>query len=211
VLVVNTEADAEFAGFTEHGRTSRYRVQELAGIAHIPSSIFDLRQVGQPEQNPVSAGPVFRAAHTNLLRWMNGGPAPENRYLALQHIPPTDLGGFPDIPAVRDADGNALGGIRLPHMPSHSQGRPAGAPLGAYTGLDLEDPNGLYFLTGTFRPFSQQRLNELYPTPQVYLNRVRRAANRLFAERHRLRSDRDASIEAAKQRQPASPHLVTTP
>jgi hypothetical protein len=67
VLIVNTEADVEFAGFTERGRTAGYRVQELAGIAHIPSSIFDFRQSGQPEQNPVSASPAFRAAHRNLL------------------------------------------------------------------------------------------------------------------------------------------------
>lgn len=205
VLVVNTEADAEFAGFTERGHTRHYRVQELAGIAHIPSSIFDLRQVGQPEQNPVSAGPAFRAAHTNLLRWMKGARAPESRYLRLQDTPPTDLAGFPYIPARRDADGNALGGIRLPHMPSRKHGRPAGAPLGTYTGLDLQDPNGLHFLAGTFHPFSQARLNDLYPRHAVYVDRVRRAANRLLAERHILRSDRDAYIESAKRDRPGSP------
>jgi hypothetical protein len=199
VLVVNTEADAEFAGFTERGRTAGYRVQELAGIAHIPSSIFDLRHAGQPEQNPVSAGPAFRGAHTNLLRWLNGGYAPESRYLRLQNVPPTDLGGFPYKPALRDTDGNALGGIRLPHMPSRSHRRPAGAPLGTYTGLDLHDPNGLHFLAGTFDPFSQARLNDLYPTRRVYIDRVTRAANRLLAERHILRSDRDAYISSARR------------
>jgi hypothetical protein len=88
-------------------------------------------------------------------------------------------------------------------MPSRSHGKPAGAPLGAYTGLDLDplEP-GLFLLAGTFRPFSQARLSELYPTREVYVHRVRRAANRLLAERHILRSDRDAYIEAAKDASP---------
>jgi hypothetical protein len=61
--------------------------------------------------------------------------------MELQHVPPVDLGGFPYVPVARDADGNAIGGIRLPHMPSRRHGRPAGAPLGSYTGLDLNTPN----------------------------------------------------------------------
>ena len=197
VLVVNTEADAEFAGFAERGRTHDYRVQELAGIAHIPSSIFDWRQRGKPDQNPVSSGPALRAAHRNLLRWIEGCPAPDSRFIELQDVPPVDLAGFPYVPARRDADGNALGGIRLPHMPSRSHGRPAGAPLGAYTGLDLETPNPFFFLAGTFRPFSPARLAERYPTRRAYVERVRRAADRLLAEDHILRSDRDAYVEAA--------------
>ncbi len=200
VLVLNTEADVEFAGFTERGRTAGYRVQELAGIAHIPSSVSDFRQSGQPEQNPVSASPAFRAAHQNLLLWMRGGPAPPSRYLALQDVPPADFGGFPFVPALRDYDGNAVGGIRLPHMPSWWRGEPAGAPLGVYTGLDLADPDPFNFLAGTFRPFSQARLDRLYPRRRVYVDRVTRAADRLLAERHILPADRKAYIEAARRR-----------
>ena len=210
VLVVNTEADVEFAGFSERGRTAGYRVQELAGIAHIPSSIFDWRHL-KPDQNPVSGSPAFRAAHTNLLRWLQGGRPPENRYLALEPVAPVDVGGFPFVPALRDGDGNAVGGIRLPHMSSNWHGKPAGAPLGAYTGLDFSTPDPFFFLAGTFRPFSQERLNELYPTRGVYVHRIRRAANRLLASRHILRSDRDAYVEAAKQDAPASPRGVATP
>lgn len=210
VLVVNTEADVEFAGFSERGRTAGYRVQELAGIAHIPSSIFDWRHL-KPDQNPVSGSPAFRAAHTNLLRWLKGGRPPENRYLALEPVAPVDVGGFPFVPAQRDADGNAVGGIRLPHMPSSWHGKPAGAPLGAYTGLDFSTLDSFFFLAGTFRPFTQARLNELYPTRAVYVHRVKRAANRLLAERQILRADRDAYIEAAKHDGPAAPQGVAIP
>jgi hypothetical protein len=96
-------------------------------------------------------------------------------------------------------------------MPSRAHGRPAGAPLGTYTGLDLQDPNGLHFLAGTFRPFSQARLNDLYPRHAVYVDRVRRAANRLLAERHILRSDRDAYIESARRDGPGSPGGAESP
>jgi hypothetical protein len=202
VLVVNTEADVEFAGFAERGRTHDYRVLELAGVAHIPPTIFDWRQRGKPDQNPVSGSPAFRAAHANLVRWIHGCPPPESRYLELQDVPPVDLAGFPYVPSLRDADGNAIGGVRLPHMPSRWHGRPAGAPLGAYTGLDLETPNPFFFLAGTFRPFPEARVNELYPTATVYADRVRRAADRLLAERHILPSDRHAYIEAAQQERP---------
>jgi hypothetical protein len=204
VLVVNTETDVEFAGFAERGRTRDYRVLELAGVAHIPPSIFDWRERGKPDQNPVSGGPAFRAAHANLVRWILGCAPPESRYLELQDVPPVDLGGFPYIPSRRDADGNAIGGVRLPHLPSRWHGMPAGAPLGAYTGVDLETPNAFFFLAGTFRPFSEARLKELYPTRAVYVDRVRRAADRLLAERQILPSDRDAYIEDARLRNPVA-------
>jgi Alpha/beta hydrolase domain len=199
VLVVNTETDVEFAGFAERGRTSDYRVQELAGVAHIPPSIFDWR-ADKPDQNPVSGNPAFRAAHTNLLRWIEGWSRPPSRFLELQDVPPVDVGGFPYVPVARDADGNAIGGIRLPHMTSRWRGRPAGAPLGSYTGVDLNTLNPFFFLAGTFTPFSPARLAELYPTREVYVDRVRRAADRLLAERHILRSDRDAYVAAAEHR-----------
>jgi hypothetical protein len=197
VLVVNTESDVEFAGFAERGRTADYRVKELAGVAHIPPSIFDWRQRGKPDQNPVSGSPAFRAAHTSLLRWIRGCPAPASRYIALADVPPVDLGGFPYVPAQRDAEGNAIGGIRLPHMRSRWHGRPAGAPLGAYTGLDLETTNPFFFLAGTFSPFSPQRLAQLYPTHEVYVTRVRRAVERLVAHGDILPSDGRAYVDAA--------------
>jgi hypothetical protein len=87
-------------------------------------------------------------------------------------------------------------------MPSRWHGRAAGAPLGSYSGLDLDTPNPFFFLAGTFQPFSRARLTELYPTRKVYVDRIRRAANRLLAERHILRSDRDAYVHAAKHYDP---------
>jgi Alpha/beta hydrolase domain len=64
------------------------------------------------------------------------------------------------------------------------------------------------FPAGSFDPFSRTRLTELYPTRKVYVDRIRRAANRLLAERHILPSDRNAYIEAAEDDgRVSSPHV----
>lgn len=199
VLVVNTQADAELAGFLERGRSAGYRVLELAGVTHIPVPIFDFRSLGNPDQNPVSSSPALRAAHHNVLRWIKGTPPPEATYITLQDVEPVDIGGFPYVPSAHDSDGNAIGGVRLPHMTSVSDGKPAGAPLGTYEGLNFNTDSPFLFLSGTFFPFSQARLNELYPTHRVYVDRVRRAADRLLQQRLILKSDRDEYVRATER------------
>ena len=199
MLTVNSQADVEFAGFLGRGQTSDYRVLELAGTSHIPVPLFDFRELGNPNQNPISTSPALRAAHANLLRWINGTPPPKAPYITLQNVEPVDFGGFPYIPSAHDSDGNAIGGVRLPHMTSVVHGKPAGAPLGTYEGLNFNTDNPFLFLSGTFFPFSQARLNELYPTHRVYVHRVRRAADQLLQERLILKSDRDEYVRAAQR------------
>jgi hypothetical protein len=76
-------------------------------------------------------------------------------------------------------------------------GRPAGAPLGTYTGIDPagEPPYGVF--GGTFRPFTDHELGERYPDPREYVDRVTRAADRLLAEGYIVEADRDAYVRAA--------------
>jgi hypothetical protein len=112
-------------------------------------------------------------------------------------VEPVDVGGFPYVPSVHDSDGNALGGLRLPHMTSGGHGRPTGAPLGTYEGLNVNTDDPFLFISGTFFPFSPARLNELYPAHEVYVERVTRAADRLLRSRHLLQADRDAYVSAA--------------
>jgi hypothetical protein len=201
VIVVNTEADTELAGFTERGQTRDYRVMELAGVAHISAALADFRGLGKPDQNPVSASPPMRAAHRNLKRWIEGTRPPASRYIRLQDVAPVDFDGFPYLPSVRDGDGNALGGVRLPHMTTRAHGRAAGAPLGTYLGLDLSSDNLYLYLSGVFTPFPPTRLAELYPSHAAYVDRVTRAADRLLKRRHILRPDRNAYVRAAEQAQ----------
>ena len=84
-------------------------------------------------------------------------------------------------------------------MTSVVHGKPAGAPLGTYEGLNFNTDNPFLIASGTFFPFSQARLNELYPTHRAYVHRVRRAADQLLQERLILNSDRGEYVRAAKR------------
>ena len=99
----------------------------------------------------------------------------------------------------RDADGNAKGGVRLPHMAlAFENGKQVGAPLGAYSGNEPKLTEGFGFLSGTFDPFSKEELAKRYPTKEVYVEKVSKSAAALLAERFVLQEDHDAYIKAAK-------------
>jgi hypothetical protein len=200
VIAVNPETDAGWNGFNARGETGDYRVIEVAGVSHLPATAVDFRGLGAPRQNPVNALPVFRAALTNLQHWLRGTDPPPSVYITLQEGPAEGLEGLPLKEAVRDVDGNALGGVRLPHLPSAlGDGKTAGAPLGTYTGLDLDfrDGNRYFLRGGSFTPFSEDRLRALYPNHDAYVSAVSLAAKDLVAKRYMLQEDADAYVEAA--------------
>jgi hypothetical protein len=120
-----------------------YRHYELAGVAHIPTPVLPLDALGATRQNPADLAPAQRAVIANLVAWIrHGDEPPPSKFIAGSLLP--DGSFAPE----RDADGNALGGLRLPHMPSvlcaddarHDAAdcRAAGAPLGTYTGLETQ-------------------------------------------------------------------------
>jgi hypothetical protein len=84
--------------------------------------------------------------------------------------------------------------------------RPAGAPLGTYTGLETDNvpvpPNtNLYVMWGgTFEPFSPEGLKERYGTRSHYVQLVRRAAQELRQQGYILLEDYRRYVrEAAHQ------------
>ena len=108
------------------------------------------------------------------------------------------------VPQV-DADGNDLGGVRLPEV---------AAPLGTYTGWNvqlpqLRDLHYLAGLVGSFEPFprtkadrersgdARQSIAERYRSRQDYLNEVERAARDLVKQRLMLASDVPAVLQRA--------------
>jgi Alpha/beta hydrolase domain len=187
VIAVNPETDAGWNGFNARGGTADYRAIEVSGVSHIPVTAVDFRGVGVPRQNPVDALPVFRAALTNLQRWLRGTDPPPSVYITLREGPVGNLEGLPLKEAVRDADGNALGGVRLPHLPTALEdGKTAGAPLGTYNGLDLDfrDGNRYFLRSGLFVPFSEDRLRALYPNHDTYVSAVSLAARDLVVKRY---------------------------
>jgi hypothetical protein len=192
LIVVNTETDVEWTGFVERGETDDYRVVEIAGASHIPTLAADFRQHGLPEQNPADPYPVFRATMTNLQQWVLGTEPPPSIYIELAEGEPESLMDTPLRHAARDRDGNALGGVRLPHM---------AAPLGTYEGLDYDfkESNVFFLLSGVYKPFSQEELAARYTDHDAYVGTVSAAVNALVAQRYMLEEDALALIETAKR------------
>ncbi|MBO1080909.1 alpha/beta hydrolase domain-containing protein [Roseomonas haemaphysalidis] len=135
----------------------------------------------------------------------------QGRYVRAQHIVPgTPLpearGGYPLLLPRAGADGNAIAGIRLPAL---------AVPRATYTGWNaLPDgaggTQGLCTQQGATLPLAATRaerdaahdprpsLEELYPTPDAYVEAVRAASARLVDERLLLPADAERSIAAAR-------------
>jgi hypothetical protein len=195
VSVFSAESDAQRGGFLERAETADYRVIEIAGVAHIPKPIVPFGALA-PNQNPMLLGPAARAALHNLIAWSEGIEPPSSDYIALE-AQEFLIAGVPFRYAVRDADGNALGGIRLPHMTATGSSGEIGAPLGTYLGIDFAQPNGTVAFGGLFIPFDSTKLNSLYPSHGTYVQRVAKAAHRLVERREILKEDAKAYIEEA--------------
>ena len=204
-IAIETESDIGtqpgrglFGGYLARHQTPSYRQYELAGVAHIPPDIIDMRLAGATRQNPVSFRPVFKAMLRNLVEWNVSGTAPpDSRYIEGS----VDREG--SFQFATDADGNVKAGLRLPHMPTVlGSGERVGAPLGVYRGLDpdfLKAFNLFAWIGGTFAPFSAQELAARYPSHEDYVQLVSKAAASLLADRFILQEDYDAYIQAAKR------------
>jgi hypothetical protein len=145
-------------GFADDGLQP---IEQLARAWQPPQDLF-----GQRLDHPVNAGPqhwVVDAAVRALDRWVRDGdaarpPAAPRLQLAGE--------GF-----ALDALGNALGGIRTPHVD---------VPTAVLSGLGNGGAD-IAFLTGTTVPFERDRLVELYGTKAAYAERFRQSAEATVA------------------------------
>lgn len=202
VIAVQAQSDVEAvgAGYSRFPNNPNWRQYELAGVSHIPMPIFP----GLDEnQNPANSQQVFRAAFFNLANWiLDGVDAPPSKFLK------GTLNADGTFDTVHDEDGNALDGLRLPHMEQVIDGTAAGAPLGVYTGIHPDaDPDFildldlgielLRLIAGYFEPFTDEEIAERYPDRETYLQRVSRAADYLLEAGYILEQDRDAYVNKA--------------
>jgi hypothetical protein len=207
LITIRTQSENENATRARaHDDALTRRLYDVAGVSHIPQFSRSLRFAGATRQNPASWQPVAKAMLRHLMAWIaEGTPPPQPRYLE------GGVGADGNYRLSRDGDGNVLGGIRLPHMPSIlPNGERAGAPLGVYGGIDrtLADPRyGYADSGGTFEPFSAEELARRYPTREAYVGLVSKAADALLADGYILEEDRDAYIRAA-ERQPLVPVVI---
>lgn len=135
---------------------------------------------------------------------MNYGPDFLHRGIITKE-PPVLGEPYPVLVPQVDADGNDLGGVRLPEI---------AAPLGTYTGWNvrvppLRDLHYLAGLLGSFEPFARTRaerersgdarrsIAERYADREAYLEQVERAARELVREHLMLEADVDAVVRRA--------------
>jgi enterochelin esterase-like enzyme len=202
VWKLQSETDAiGFFGPTTRQPDTRYvRTWEVAGTTHgdwklvIEHGPLRIRDIGAPPDDyppsgpTLCAGPTFSripfylvqgAAYDWLDRWVGRGIQPP-------HAEPIQLAPTNPPAAVRDADGNALGGIRLPQFAV-----PVATDSGSNTGP------GFCFLHGIHRPFTAERLAQLYTSDRDYVRRVARETARTLRAGYITRAGAKATIRNA--------------
>ncbi len=195
VFVLQSETDV-VASNSVRQDTARVRTWEVAGTAHADQYGLDLYNAANARDRSINDGapttcdkPVnsmtFRyaenAAFAHLDRWARGGAAPPT-------APPISL--LLGLLIRRDADQNALGGIRLPGFD---------APVAAYA------PNnsggnvpGACLLLGTTTPLTAARIRQLYPDHATYVAKFTAAADRALRGGYLLPADRDEAVARAQ-------------
>ena len=159
-------------GFGDDGRQP---IEDLAARWRPSRELF-----GSTLEHPVNAGPqhwVLHAAVRALVAWVRDGTRPPaGERLELDGL------GF-----ATDACGNALGGIRTPHVD---------VPTAMLSGLG-NGGSPMAFLAGRTIPFDRERLVALYGTRSAFVERFRAAAEAAVAAGFFVAEDLDEIVGIA--------------
>ncbi|HEX6568305.1 MAG TPA: alpha/beta hydrolase domain-containing protein [Acidimicrobiales bacterium] len=185
VLVLETETDVLSVLNYHPARqpdSERFRLWEVAGTAHADAYLIgDLAgAVGCP--TPINAGPhhfVVKAALRSLDTWVRTGEAP----------PEAERIETDSTPAyVRDGNGNVRGGVRTPQVD---------VPVSTLSGEAAEGSSLICLLLGSTTPLDGDRLRELYPSREAYLDAYTEAADAAIEAGFVLEDDREALLADA--------------
>jgi hypothetical protein len=170
VMVVNSECETLSCSTVRQPDSDRFRFWEVAGAPHGPRIHME-RIVPKMERDgvhlpaeldpealsPVPWAPVLDAAIAHVHRWINGGPPPPRRpFIEIEGAPPRIR---------RDADGNAVGGVRVPEQ-QVTLSRNVGA---------IEEA-GEAGLMGSWSPLPAEVVRARYPDRAAYLAQFESAA-----------------------------------
>lgn len=174
VMVVQAEGDVLGSYLAaRQPDTALYRSWEIAGTSHADSYTFPVgfNDIGDGAgtlemfnlmrnplsigcASPINAGPhylVLQAAVAGLDDWVRTGtPPPSAPLLEFASTNPNVL--------ARDSLGNALGGIRTPHVD---------VPIATLTGVN--SGAGFCRLFGSTTPLTSEQLAQLYPTHEAFV------------------------------------------
>ncbi len=194
------------------GADDLYRLYQVAGTGHVvtgvPSLTTNRLQMEQrgaaPLPREINERPsdarmdlVARAVFDAADRWIDAGTPPPRaaRFDYGDHGDAGPRGHMPEsLPLVRDADGNAVGGVRTPwvevptaaYLP-HSTPRPGRclpAPHAPYA-----NPALLADLIAHMEPFEMAELKRRYGNSEAYMERFERCARTLSAAGWLLEED----------------------
>jgi len=141
---------------------------------------------------PMNQYPSFRvydAICDWIHRWVRNGERPPST------DPLRGSGGLFGSGYEMDEHGNVLGGVRLPELE---------VPIAAYTTSNSAAPGSDFVsgmacgLGGSTEQFSEQKLLQLYPTHDDYVQKYTAAAEKAVADGILLEEDAELAIEAAK-------------
>ena len=166
VMVLNTECEATSCYGVRQPDTDRFRYWEVAGASHVSLQAivssaprqerdfgFSIPLDAMQSINQVSLAPVVDAALHHLQAWMCDGTPPPVQ-------PRIEFGGDPPA-IVRDGDGIARGGIRLPSVE---------VPL-AHNSAIQQTPDVFARLLGFHEAFPDEKVRRLYGSRHAYLAR----------------------------------------
>ncbi|HEX4226330.1 MAG TPA: alpha/beta hydrolase domain-containing protein [Pseudonocardiaceae bacterium] len=173
VLDVQTETDLFipplFYQQLNQPDSTRFRLWELAGSSHVDAAWLDLAKTEVSRFVPPPPPPCALPANSDDENYlMDNALAQLNRWVRVG-VPPVTA---PRIEVdgstiVRDADGNALGGVRSPIVQ---------APTASHSGVGNSGDALECQLNGTMTPFTAAQLSARYPTHAAYVAAVSVAA-----------------------------------
>jgi hypothetical protein len=200
VFDLQTEGDmvALRSHLTRQPAGDQYRRWEIAGAAHAEVPRWVIEEPPPLSTGPGCAVPVNAAPHDAVVK---AGLRAFSRWVTMGEVPPQS----PDIelgdpnaedPIVRDEFGNALGGIRLPHLEA-----PTATLDGRRNSVAPPAPPGqnFCFLFGATEAFSAETLREMYPSHDAFVNRYNAAVDALERDGYLLPPEAEAARRAARE------------
>lgn len=205
ILQLETEQDVFMFRYriSRQDDTELLRTWELAGASHyddygvnqlLPQYQRDFPQLGSVQLvcrnslNKIPSHYVVNAALSSLTRWITTGQAP----------PQSPRLEYANGKVIRDANGNAVGGIRLPHMD-------AATATNNYNNYGSIGAGGNFFVNafacpflGNTVPFSRAKLQALYPTHQDYVSKFKAAADAALNAGFMVQADYEEAVAEAE-------------
>jgi hypothetical protein len=205
---VYTETDVRTQALLRVPDGPNVRTWEIAGGSHVPASAvsedatdfratlggIQSREFGatapldcvNPGPSDVEVWAVFDAAYAALERWVSQNVAPPS-------APPIAVNPGPPVSIVRDSDGFAVGGIRLPSVDV-----PIALNDGQNAPANLDNPlNGFCVLFGSHFPFDDTELDARYRNHGAYVSKFSQVSQALVHDGFLLSEDRTTLLSAA--------------